>query len=156
MVTPRRASVVFNSHTRHRRCGVALVDIIVAVVLLGSALAVMVGMAGSALAAQRSGEDLQHAAMLIDEQLNLVLARGADNYSSRFPVEGPCEPPFERFRYQLDITGGQDSNAYFVTATIFWSSAGRPQSVSVSTRIAPRRGDDPDPDRRPRETVDRL
>jgi hypothetical protein len=135
---------------------VALVDIIVAVVLLGSALAVMVGMAGSALSAQRSGEDMQIAANLIDEQLNLVLARGADDYSSRFPVEGPCEAPFERYRFQLDISGGQDAEAYFVTATVFWSSAGRGQSASVSTRIAPRRGDDPDPDRRPQETVDRL
>lgn len=140
---------------KHRRA-MMLADIIVAVVMLGAALAVMVGMAGRALMAQRSGEQFSVAAMLLDEQLNLVLARGADNYASRFPVEGDCDPPFQSFRYKLEITGGQSGEAYRVIATVYWPAQGRQQSVTVETLIAPRLGDDPDPDRRPKETVDRL
>jgi Tfp pilus assembly protein PilV len=133
-----------------------LADIIVAVVLLGVALAVMVGMTGRAISAQNAGEQFQTAAMLIDEQLNLVLARGPDSYASRFPVEGPCDPPFDNFRYKLEITGGDSGDAYAVSATVSWVTGGRPQSATVQTRIAPRRGDEPDPDRKPQETVDRL
>lgn len=145
----------FSSRGRARR-GMMLADIVIAVVLLGVALAVMVGMAGRAMIAQRAGEQFQAAAMLIDEQLNLVLARGPDSYASRFAVEGPCETPFEAFRYKLDISGGESGNAYTVIATVSWVSGGRPQSASVETRIAPRLGEDPDPDRRPEEVVDRL
>ncbi|MBS0195721.1 MAG: hypothetical protein JSR77_03090 [Planctomycetes bacterium] len=139
-----------------RRRGMMLADVLVAVVLLGVALAVMIGMAGRAMSAQRSGEQFQIAAMLIDEQLNLVLARGPDAYASRFPVEGPCDPPFSEYRYQLEFSGGSGGDAYKVVATVTWLAAGRPQSASVETRIAPRLGDDPDPDRKPKETVDRL
>jgi hypothetical protein len=140
---------------RGARPGMMLADILVAVVLLGSALAVLVGMTGRAMTAQRSGEQLQVAAMLLDEQLNLVLARGPDNYAARFPVEGVCDAPFDGFRYKLDITPASGS-AYSVVATVTWVANGRVQTESVETRIAPRRGDDPDPDRRPEETVDRL
>ena len=81
-----------------RARGVVLVDLLVAAVLMGVALAVLVGMAGRALSSQSTGERLATAAMLADEQLNLVLARGPDQYASRYEVEGACEAPFESFR----------------------------------------------------------
>jgi len=138
------------------RAGVMLADILVAVILLGSALAVMVGMAGRAISAQHAGEISQVVAMLLDEQLNLVLARGPDKYAARFAIEGACDAPFESYKYKLDITGGDAGAAYVVIATIRWNSGGKAISESVETRIAPRRGDDNDPDRRPETTVDRL
>jgi len=56
----------------------------------------MVGILGRCLTAQTEGEQLQSAAMLLDEQLNLVLMEGADGYSSRFGNEGVCDDPFGR------------------------------------------------------------
>lgn len=138
------------------RRGMMLADIVISVVLLGITLAVMVGMAGRAISEQHAGEQYQAAAMLIDEQLNLVLSRGPDSYASRFPTEGACDPPFESFRYKLDISGGDTGDAYLVSATVTWFAGGRPQSATVETRIAPRRGEEPDPERRPPEVVDRL
>lgn len=132
-----------------RRRAVVLVDIIVAVVLLGVSLTAMISMTGRALSAQRAGEQIQTAAMLLDEQLSLVLARGPDNYASRFETEGVCEDPYEGFRYKLDFSGGDGGDAYRVLATVTWNDGGKQQSVSAETMIAPRLGDDPDPDRRP-------
>ena len=132
-----------------RRRGVVLVDIIVAVVLLGVSLTAMVSMTGRALSSQRSGEQMQTAAMLLDEQLNLVLARGPDNYGSRFATEGVCEEPYEMYRFKLDFTGGEGGEAYRVTATVTWNDGGASHSATAETMIAPRLGDDPDPERRP-------
>jgi Tfp pilus assembly protein PilV len=126
-----------------------LVDIIVAVVLLGVSLTALVSMTGRALSSQRAGEQLETAAMLLDEQLNLVLARGPDNYATRFETEGVCEPPFEAFRYKLEFAGGEGGDAYRVLATVTWMNGRNAQSASVETMIAPRLGDEPDPDRRP-------
>ncbi|MEX2219387.1 MAG: hypothetical protein WD749_11600, partial [Phycisphaerales bacterium] len=141
---------------RGLRRGILLVDAIVGTVLLGVALSVILGLGSRAMTAQIDGEELQTAAMLIDEQLNLVLARGPDNYGSRFDLEGPCDPPFEKYTYALSIEGGQGGEAYRVTATVSWTGRGRARSESVETMIAPRLGDEPDPDRRPKESVDRL
>src|SRR5262249_409791 len=132
-----------------RRRGVVLVDIIVAVVLLGVSLTALVSMTGRALSSQRAGEQLETAAMLLDEQLNLVLARGADNYATRVETEGVCEPPFEGYKYKLEFSGGEGGDPYRVLATVTWMNGSSPQSASVETMIAPRLGDDPDPDRRP-------
>jgi Tfp pilus assembly protein PilV len=137
------------SATQSQRRGVVLVDIIVAVVILGVSLTALVSMTGRALSSQRAGEQLETAAMLLDEQLNLVLARGPDNYATRFETEGVCEPPFEAYRYKLEFSGGEGGDAYRVLATVTWMNGRNPQSASVETMMAPRLGDDPDPDRRP-------
>jgi Tfp pilus assembly protein PilV len=134
---------------------VVLIDSIVAAVLLGVALAVMIGLGSRALTSQKSGEELQTAAMLLDEQLNLVLARGADDYASRFPVRGQCDKPFEKFEYSLEFSEGQSGEAFRVVATISWGVGGKQRSESIETLIAPRLGDDPDPIRRPDEAVNR-
>jgi len=132
-----------------QRRAFALVDAIVAAILLGVSLAVIIGLSGQSISAQARGRDLRLAAMLADEQLSLVLARGPDDYARRFPTSGPCDPPLDRFRYQLDFISGSPAEPYLVRATITWTSGSRPQSLTIETLIAPRVGDDPDPDRTP-------
>ncbi|MCC6426765.1 MAG: hypothetical protein IT435_08075 [Phycisphaerales bacterium] len=141
--------------TRSRH-GVILVDAVVGTVLLGAALAVMLGILARSLSSQARGEELQTAAMLMDEQLNLVLARGPDSYGKQFPLEGQCDAPFTMYRYKLTIDGGQGGEPYRVVAAVTWSNGGRERSASCETLIAPRLGEDPDPPRRPEEVVTRL
>jgi len=142
---------------RSRRCrAVVLVDVIVGSVILGVALAVMIGVLGRSISAQTRGEQLETAAALVDEQLNLVLMRGPDSYASRFGLEGECDPPFQAFRYRLSFTTPPPGRPYEVTAAVLWSSGGREQSAIASTMIAPRLGDDPDPLRQPDQQVERL
>lgn len=136
-----------------RTHGVVLVDLLVAAMLLGIAVAAMVSLTGRALSSQRQGEELQTAAMLLDEQLQLVLARGPDDYASRFPIEGPCDAPFEAYRYTLKIEGGEGGDPYLVIATVSWNASGRVRSESIETFIAPRLGEEPDPLRKPADPV---
>ena len=126
--------------TRTRR-GSILVDVIVGSVILGLALTAMIGLVGRAISEQNAGEQLQTASMLIDEQLALVLARGPDNYASRYDTQGTCDPPFDQYRYELDIQEQGGSRPYFVKATIFWEAGGKTRSASVETLIAPRPGE---------------
>ena len=143
-----------NAFTTRR--GVLLVDVIVGTVIIGVSLAALIGVLGRAISSQSDGEMLQSAAALIDEQLNLVLMRGPDNYSGRFPIEGECDPPFQKFMYRLDISGGSTGTPYTVRATVSWFSGAREKSASASTLMAPRLGEDPDPIRTPDQTVDRI
>ncbi len=137
------------------RRAMLLAEVIIAVVLLAASLAVVLAMAGRSLSAQRTGEELQIAAMLLDEQLNLVLARGPDNYAATFPTEGPCDAPYSNYAFALSFSGGTAGEPYTVTATVSWLHNGKPMSESVQTFIAPRLGDEPDPDRRPGAPVER-
>ena len=137
--------------------GVALIDAIVAAVILGVALSAVIGMGSQAINSQRIGQEIQTASMLADEQLNLVLARGPDDYAKRFPpLSGECDEPFKSFAYALVISGGAGGAPYQVRATIKWDSSGRERSVTVETLIAPRLGEDIDPDRRPATPVERT
>lgn len=138
------------------RRGVLLVDVIVGTIIIGVSLAALIGVLGRAISSQTDGEKLQTAAALIDEQFNLVLMRGPDNYAGRFPVEGECDPPFQAFTYRLDISGGSTGSPYNVRATVSWASGARERSASASTLIAPRLGEDPDPIRTPDQAVDRI
>lgn len=146
---------------RHRRKhGFALVDIIVAAIMLGVSVAVVSDLVGRAISSQTVGEKMATAAMLADEQLQLVLARGPDDYARRFSSTGKCDAPFTDFSYRLDITGGQSvGETYSVKCTILWKSGATERSVTVSTLMAPRsggEGEGPDPDRTPQQPVTRL
>jgi hypothetical protein len=135
---------------------VILVDAIIGAVLLGAALAAILTIAGRAVRAQGEGQRMATAAALIDEQLNLVLARGPDNYAARFETEGPCDPPLGEYSYEIELSGGQSGDAYDVVVTVRWFYAGRQRWARVATKIAPREGDDPDPERTPADPVERY
>lgn len=135
--------------------GFALVDAIVASVVLALALVGVIGLTTEALSSQQQGEEIATAARLADEQLNLVLALGPEGYASRFPLRAPCEAPFQRYRYELEIGPATLGEAHPVVVTVVWSSGLRERTFIVETRVAPRIGDDPDPERQPDATLGR-
>lgn len=150
MVTRARHSVQVGTAR-----GVVLVDVIIGTIILAIALSVMLSIASRAISAETRGTHLRTAAMLLDEQLALVLARGPDNYASRFPVDGACDDPFQSYQFELEFSGGQAGDPYLVRATVSWREGRALRSASVETMIAPRLGDDPDPDRRPEQAEGR-
>ncbi|MBL0870699.1 MAG: hypothetical protein IBJ18_09005 [Phycisphaerales bacterium] len=147
-----------NRSTRVRTSrGVALIDAIVAAVVLGIALTVIIGLTARAIGSQSQGERLQTAAMLADEQLNLVLMRGGDDYAKRYKMSGPCDAPFQQYQYQTDISGGQSGEPYTVKVTISWTEpSGRGDKVVIETFLAPKVGGEADPDRKPATAPERL
>ena len=67
-----------------------------------------------------------------------------------------CEAPFESFRYRLDVGGGgAGGEAYEVAATILWREGDRERTIRVDTLMASRLGEEADPDRKPKERVER-
>lgn len=145
--------VPLRTHPSRRRA-FSLFEAVVAAAILGSSLAVILGLSADILASQRRGELLETAASLADERLQLVLAVGPEAYPSLFTT-GPCEPPFESFSHAVTLTPGAGGEPYDVSATITWLEGATPRSLTIHTRIAPRLGNDPNPDRAPQETTDR-
>lgn len=137
------------------RRAVALLDALVAAMILGIGLAAILSLSSNALTSQAGGEQIATASMLADEQLNFVLARGPDDYAKHFPVEGACDDPFGNYRFKLEFSGG-GGEAYRVRAIILWIAGPRQQSLTIETAIAPRPGDNPNPDRRPAQPVERV
>ena len=137
----------------------ALVDVIVATIILGASLVVLISLSARAISSQSKGEELATAAHMADEQLNLVLSRGPDNYSHQFPADGACDPPFDKYHFHIDIGGGSTTEPYRVSATITWNSGSAKQSITIDTLMA---GRDtaldgiPDPVRRPDPPVVRT
>jgi hypothetical protein len=138
------------------RRGVILIDAIVGTVLLAIALASVLGLASRALTSQVRGDRLAVVADLLDEQLNLVLMNGPDDYSRRFETRGNCDEPFDDYRFELKFSGGNGGDPYEVTATILWDTPLGERSRSIETSMAPRLGDEPDPIRPPIEPVERF
>ena len=153
----------------HHPRAFALIDVIVGCIILAVGLGAVISLSGRAVRAGQQGEILSTAAMLADEQLALVLARGPDDFAQRFPVQGQCDEPFAQYAYRLDITGGRSAGeVYQVSATITWggASANSPtnpaaassNSLSIQTLLAPRTigiDAETEPDRRPAQTLDR-
>lgn len=144
--------------------GFALVDVIVGAIIVGVSLSVIIGLTGRALTSQKKGEELATAANLADEALQLVLARGPDDYGKRFDLQGRCDPPFQDYNYRLTFAEGNISTPYRVSVTISWGGAAGAggSSIIIETLMASRDGglDDlggqPDPIRTPEEPIVRT
>lgn len=132
----------------------ALLDVLVAGVLMGVALVTIVGLGGRALAAQRDGEALMQAAMLADELLSEVLAVGPEVFLDEYPQDGRAPAPYENLSYVIEFEEGGLSRPYTVTVEVR-TDRENDAPIRVGTQIAPRLGDEPDPDRRPEEAIDR-
>jgi type II secretory pathway pseudopilin PulG len=140
---------------RRARCFV-LIDALVATVVLGVALAGVMGLGAAAVRSQRSGEAMQIAAMIADERLELVVALGPEGYRAEEDLRGRGSEPWDEYEWFVDIEPGGGRDPFFVSVTVVWEHLGRARSASVETLVAPRLGDEPDPDRRPQERLGRV
>lgn len=138
------------------RSAFALLEVIIGAIVLGVAMASVLSLVGQSVIVQSQGQHMETAARLADERLNLVLAVGPDAYPSVFSLRGPCDEPFEKYAYEVQITPQGGGQAYRVRATVSWIDGTRRPELSLETLIAPRLGDDPDPDRKPPETLNRA
>jgi len=138
------------------RRGVALMDVLIAALLLGVGLAVTLSMASQALRAEQTGEWRLTASWLADEALAMVVAMGPAAYQQSEPMEGRFQPPFDQFDWTLELTRPSEWEAWNATATVSWQDRGGVMSVSIDTLIAPRQGDEDDPmNWKPDEPLDR-
>jgi len=126
---------------RSVRRGVALLEVIIAALMLGVGLAVTLSTASQALRAVVTGERRLTASWLADEALALVLAHGPREYMLTEPMEGRFQPPFEDFEWMLELNQPSDWEAWNAAATVTWMDRSGPMSVTIDTRIAPRQGE---------------
>jgi Tfp pilus assembly protein PilV len=132
---------------RRARRAFALMDVLVAGIVLGVSLVTLVGLVSRSLASQARSERLSTAAMLADETLGEILVEGVEEYQQHRSLESRFETPFDEFRYQIQIDAPAPGEAYGVTVTVQWEDGRRESSVVVETRIAPRLGDEDPIDR---------
>ena len=140
---------------RSSRRGFVQLDASVATILLSIALVTVIGLNSSAIRAQRDGEYLQDAAMLVDELLEQVIADGPEQFRRVFGLRGECEPPFESCWYEVEIDSVGAGDPYQVTAPVFWDDLGQTRRLVVQTLVAPRQGAGPAPDREPEQSMER-
>lgn len=146
----RRAQV-----QRRSRRGFALMDAIVAGILLAIGMIAVLGVSGHALTMQRRGEIDIRAAAALDELLSLVLTEGPVDFEDLHPTRGKFDAgsPYEDFEYEIDIApGGAGVPAHIVVSLVHDSG----RAYSIETRIAEKRGEEPDPVREPYEPLDRA
>jgi hypothetical protein len=105
-----------------------------------------------AMEMQRRGEAEVIASSLLDGLLSQVLVDGVTEFPKLNATSGRFDPPFEDWEFEVLIDPEGLGDPYTVTALV---RDARGQAYSVETRIAPRLGEDPNPDRRPPEPFDR-
>jgi hypothetical protein len=140
------------SHPTSARRGFALVDVVVAGVLLAIGLAAIISLSSRGLAMQQRGEREIVAASLLDELLSEVLMEGPFDYARINPLAGRFDEPFSDFEYELLIDDGAPGVPFRVLAIVRHDSGER---YLCETLMAPRLGEVPDPPRAPTEPIDR-
>jgi len=139
------------------RRGFALIEVVIAGVILAVGLAGIINVSMRAMDMQRRGESEVIASSLLDGLLSQVLVDGVIEFPKLNATSGRFDAPFEDWEFEVLIDPEGLGDPYTVTAMV---RDARGQAYTVETRIAPRRiaprlGEDPNPDRRPPEPFDR-
>ena len=151
-------SSTHNSLRGSSRCqvrrGFALMDAVIAGVLLSIGMVAVLGVGGQAMVLQRRGELDVRAAAAMDELLSMVLTEGPVDFEDLHPTSGRFEwdSPYDGFEYSINISQGGAGIPAHVALTLTHDSG---RSYTIETRIAEKRGEEPDPLREPNEPIDR-
>jgi hypothetical protein len=132
----------------------ALLEVVIAGVLLGVGLAVVLSLVSRSLASQGEGERQLTASWLVDELLSMVLVEGPALYPRLYDTSGRFAAPFDNFTFDIIIEDQGIYEPYRVTATVRWPQGRGVREVSAQTLIADR-GQEPEI-REPAEAVDRM
>ncbi len=135
-----------------RRRAFALMEVVIAGIILAIGLGSIVSLAARALMDQQRGERAVMAAALLDELLASVIVDGPEEWPKLHNLSGSCDPPWADFEYQVDIEKAEPGAPCDVVA-IVRDPVGR--EFRVATRVALRLGDEPNPERQPSEQLDR-
>lgn len=139
---------------RARRSGFALMDAVIAGILLSIGMVAILSVAGQALSLARRGEVDVRAAAAIDELLSSVLTEGPRDFPDLHPTSGVFDDgsPYPDFEYAIRIDQGGPGVPAEVEVTLTHNSG---RSYRIVTRMAEKRGEEPDPVRSPDSPIDR-
>jgi hypothetical protein len=151
---PRLPAQLPTNRRRPARRGFALMDAVIAGILLSIGMIAVLSVGGQAMSLQRRGEIDVLAASALDELLAGVLTEGPVDYPDLQPMTGRYEAgtPYEGFSFAVEIEQGGSGVPAFVRATVRHESG---REYSIETLIAEKRGEEPDPVRIPTEPIDR-
>lgn len=138
---------------QRRRRAYALVDAIVAGLILAIGLAAVIALSSRALALARQGEVQLVTANLLDELLSTVLVEGPADFREMYDTLGRYAPPFEDYEFAVHVEDRGRGSTFRVTASVRHRPTGA--EYSAQTYISEREGDDPNPVREPPEPIDR-
>ena len=134
------------------RRGFALLDVVIAGVILAIGLATLFSLTSRSLEAQREGEIKVLAAGMLDSLLSEVLLEGPADYQDLHSSAGRGDFPYEEFEYRLRISDPGVGEPYEVLATVTHDTG---RTYECETLIAAKLGEEPDPIREPQEPIDR-
>ena len=139
-------------HGHQNTRGFTLIEVIIAGVILALGAASLLSLTSRALQMQRRGEQKIVAASLLDELLSTVLMEGPQDFVQMNSMNGSCDSPFEEWEYKLEIDSAVGTDPFQVMAIVY---APNGDAFECSTMIAPRLGEEPNPERIPFEPIDR-
>ena len=134
------------------RPGFALLDVVIAGVILAIGLATLFSLTSRSLEAQREGEIKVLAAGMLDSLLSEVLLEGPADYQDLHSSAGRGDYPYEEFEYRIRISDPGVGEPYEVLAVVTHDTR---RTYECETLIAAKLGEEPDPIREPQEPIDR-
>ena len=139
---------------RPNRRAFALIDAVIAGVILAIGLSAILSISGRALLMEQKGEIEIRAASALDELLSSVVTEGPETFAEIQPTAGRFEAdsPYGDFEFDILIEAGDAGIPARVVVTVLHDSG---KKYTIETHVALKRGEEPDPVRFPTTPIDR-
>ena len=121
----------------HRRQGMTLIEVLLAMAILGVGLAVLIEAAARCLAVTRRAQNFETARHLL-YRLELEHPLGRDQEVEEGSEQGQFERPWDNYHWEREVTRAgnkKEEPFYQVRTRIAWSDAGRASAEEVLTYL---------------------
>ncbi len=120
---------------RKHNDGFNLVEMMVASVILSSAVLTVAAVSSKALTGTRLNRQYETAASLIDRQLTLMDYIGIDAFVESGQTEGVFEEVEPGYRWEITTEYQGIDSLYLVTITVTWVDRNRPHKLVAQTML---------------------
>ena len=126
---------MIKKNLKHRRRGFALLEALVASLILGSAVVTLVAVSSRSLYRSKMNRDYDLAWQLVDRQLTLVEAMGIDSFLLEGERQGVTDRFGPEFFWSVDVSSVPLGNLYRVSITVRWQQQNRAEEIVAATML---------------------
>lgn len=124
------------AHTPPRCAGMSLIEVLLALTILGAGVVILVTGAARSLSIARRAQHYsaaQHLLAVVDLELPVLTAGELE----QSPESGTFEPPYELYRWErtAEIFGPEQDQLFLVRTRVFWSDRGSETSEEIVTLV---------------------
>ncbi|WP_321533072.1 prepilin-type N-terminal cleavage/methylation domain-containing protein [uncultured Desulfuromonas sp.] len=127
------ATTVSDQRSASRQCGFTLLEVMIALAIIGSALIACLSLANRSVFSNDEVQRITTATMLAQHKMSELETESRLGELDTSELEGDWEEPYQQYRWQVEYSATPVSGVQQVTVSVLWGKKARNEEVTLDS-----------------------